>query len=58
VRPTAWKLYRYSLLYLALLFLAMAIDRNLPWPSAHRPTGVLILSKPQQEAIVAPSHPH
>jgi protoheme IX farnesyltransferase len=27
---TAWKLYRYSLLYLALLFLSMAIDRNLP----------------------------
>jgi protoheme IX farnesyltransferase len=58
VTPTAWKLYRYSLLYLALLFLAMAIDRNLPWASAHRPIGVLILSKPQQEAIVAPSHPH
>jgi heme o synthase len=58
VTPTAWKLYRYSLLYLALLFLAMAIDRNLPWASAHRPTGVLILSKPQQEAIVAPGHPH
>jgi protoheme IX farnesyltransferase len=27
--PTAWKLYRYSLLYLGLLFVAMAIDRNL-----------------------------
>jgi protoheme IX farnesyltransferase len=26
VTPTAWKLYRYSLLYLALLFLAMAVD--------------------------------
>src|SRR5262245_37061166 len=29
VTPMAWKLYRYSLLYLALLFVAMAIDRNL-----------------------------
>ena len=30
--PVAWKLYRYSLVYLALLFLSMAIDRNLPPP--------------------------
>jgi protoheme IX farnesyltransferase len=57
VTPTAWKLYRYSLLYLALLFLAMAVDRNLPWANAKRPATLLILSKPQQEAIVSPS-PH
>jgi len=57
VTPTAWKLYRYSLLYLALLFLAMAVDRNLPWANAKRPSTLLILSKPQQEAIVSPS-PH
>ncbi len=30
VTPTAWKMYRYSLLYLALLFVAMGIDRALP----------------------------
>jgi len=49
VTPTAWKLYRYSLLYLALLFVAMGIDRNLPGvPIA--PSGVLILSNPSQEA--------
>jgi protoheme IX farnesyltransferase len=30
VTPTAWKMYRYSLLYLFLLFLAMGIDRYLP----------------------------
>jgi len=58
VTPTAWKLYRYSLLYLALLFLAMAVDRNLPWATAKRPATLLILTKPQQEAIVAPSRPH
>jgi protoheme IX farnesyltransferase len=29
--PHAWRLYRFSLLYLALLFLAMAIDRRLPF---------------------------
>jgi len=58
VTPTAWKLYRYSLLYLALLFLAMAVDRNLPWATAKRPATLLILTKPQQEAIVSPSRPH
>ncbi|MGE0442688.1 MAG: heme o synthase [Gemmatimonadales bacterium] len=31
VTPTAWKMYRYSLLYLALLFVAMGIDRALPF---------------------------
>jgi protoheme IX farnesyltransferase len=50
VTPTAWKLYRYSLLYLALLFLAMGIDRNLPGVPAS-PSGVLILSNPSQEAL-------
>ncbi|HWP35190.1 MAG TPA: heme o synthase, partial [Thermodesulfobacteriota bacterium] len=28
--PTAWRLYRFSLLYLALLFTALAVDRALP----------------------------
>lgn len=27
--PVAWKVYKYSLLYLALLFVAMAIDRHI-----------------------------
>jgi protoheme IX farnesyltransferase len=26
--PVAWKVYKYSLLYLALLFVAMAVDRH------------------------------
>ncbi|MDX2194147.1 MAG: heme o synthase [Gemmatimonadales bacterium] len=34
VSPLCWKLYRYSLLYLALLFTAMAVDRQLPWGHA------------------------
>jgi protoheme IX farnesyltransferase len=50
VTPTAWKLYRYSLLYLALLFVAMGIDRNLPGV-AGAPSGVLHLSNPSQEAL-------
>jgi len=54
VTPTAWKLYRYSLLYLALLFVAMGIDRHLPGVAV-TPDGVLILSNPSQEAL-APVH--
>ena len=42
---TAWKLYRYSLVYLALLFVAMAVDRNLPGAEV-RPDQVIILSNP------------
>ena len=36
--PTAWQMYHYSLLYLALLFVAMGIDRALPFghPAADR----------------------
>jgi protoheme IX farnesyltransferase len=30
VTPVAWQMYRYSLLYLALLFAAMGVDRALP----------------------------
>jgi len=29
--PLAWKMYRYSLVYLALLFVAMGIDKQLPF---------------------------
>jgi protoheme IX farnesyltransferase len=54
VTPVAWKLYRYSLLYLALLFLAMAIDRNLP--STRPSDGVLILSHPEQQALAPAGH--
>jgi len=51
--PIAWRLYRYSLLYLALLFLAMVVDRNLP--SSRHSGPVLILSHPEQEALAG--HP-
>jgi heme O synthase-like polyprenyltransferase len=50
VTPTALKLYRYSLLYVALLFLAMAVDRNVPAAWARHPYGVLILTS------AAPTH--
>jgi len=31
VTPTTWKLYKFSLVYLALLFVAMAVDRMVPF---------------------------
>jgi protoheme IX farnesyltransferase len=46
VTPTAWKLYKYSLLYLALLFVAMGLDRNVPGTALWRPATVHILSTP------------
>jgi protoheme IX farnesyltransferase len=47
--PLAWRMYRYSLLYLALLFVAMGIDRALPFGHGARPEPVLILDRPEQD---------
>ncbi len=55
VTPTAWRLYRYSLLYLALLFLAMAVDRNLPGAEI-RPDRVMILSNPEPASLHPADH--
>ncbi|HEX5386911.1 MAG TPA: heme o synthase [Gemmatimonadales bacterium] len=55
VTPTAWKLYKYSLLYLALLFVAMGVDRNLPGArgAAHEtPDRVFILNNPGEQTIL------
>jgi protoheme IX farnesyltransferase len=46
VTPTAWRMYRYSLLYLALLFAAMGIDRALPFGHAPSAEDVIILDQP------------
>ncbi len=53
VTPVAWGMYRYSLLYLALLFVAMGVDRALPFsrPTAPR---VIILDQSSREVGVAP----
>jgi protoheme IX farnesyltransferase len=55
VTPLAWKMYRYSLLYLALLFVAMGIDRALPF--GHRPPykDVIILDRPDEALIAFPA---
>jgi protoheme IX farnesyltransferase len=59
VTPVAWQMYRYSLLYLALLFVAMGIDRSLP---SSRPTAdkVIILggSGDVGEAAALPAAAH
>src|SRR5437867_13122237 len=56
ITPVAWQMYRYSLLYLALLFVAMGIDRALPFGHRLMPA-VLILDQPESElATPAGSH--
>ena len=49
--PLAWRMYRYSLLYLALLFVAMGIDRALPFGRL-TPDKVLILDRPDREIVI------
>jgi protoheme IX farnesyltransferase len=46
VTPTAWKMYKYSLAYLALLFVAMSVDRALPREAQAETPQVLILDQP------------
>jgi protoheme IX farnesyltransferase len=53
VTPTAWKMYRYSLLYLALLFLAMGIDRYLPRGARAATPEVVILRQNDEAATQA-----
>ncbi|HEU5040126.1 MAG TPA: hypothetical protein VFT84_04855, partial [Gemmatimonadales bacterium] len=58
--PAAWGMYRYSLLYLALLFAAMGIDRALPFGGPSRPGTVYILDQAVAEetgAVPVGHHP-
>ncbi len=58
--PVAWQMYRYSLLYLALLFVAMGVDRALPFGHRAEPDKVLILDHPERELATpaGASHRH
>jgi protoheme IX farnesyltransferase len=59
ITPVAWQMYRYSLLYLALLFVAMGIDRALPWRYPEPAGSVIILGRPgEQMALPAAAHVH
>jgi protoheme IX farnesyltransferase len=51
--PIAWRMYRYSLLYLALLFVAMGVDRAIPFGHAQMPAPLIILEHPS-EALAIP----
>jgi protoheme IX farnesyltransferase len=55
--PLAWRMYRYSLLYLALLFVAMGVDRALPFGHRAGPAPVLILDRPEQD-LATPTGGH
>ena len=57
VTPVAWQMYRYSLLYLALLFAAMGIDRALPFGPWAPAAKVIILDRPG-EAVAMPTAAH
>jgi protoheme IX farnesyltransferase len=57
ITPLAWQMYRYSLLYLALLFVAMGVDRALPFGHRAAPARVLILDRPERE-LATPSGGH
>jgi heme O synthase-like polyprenyltransferase len=47
--PAAWKMYRYSLVYLALLFVAMGIDRALPLSDRPALAKIVILDRPEPD---------
>jgi heme o synthase len=51
--PTAWKMYKYSLLYLALLFVAMGMDRAMPFGHRDPVAPVYILDHPDDQALRA-----
>jgi hypothetical protein len=45
-------MYRYSLLYLALLFAAMGVDRALPFSRLAAPRQVIILDHASRQASI------
>jgi protoheme IX farnesyltransferase len=58
ITPVAWQMYRYSLLYLALLFVAMGVDRALPFGHHPAPSDVIILDRPDQPLTALPTSGH
>jgi protoheme IX farnesyltransferase len=51
VTPTTWRMYKFSLLYLALLFVAMGVDRAVPFGHRYERAPVLILDRPEEAAL-------
>ena len=56
VSPTTWRMYKFSLSYLALLFVAMAVDRWVPFGHRAPPPQVLILDTPEVAAATPHAH--
>jgi protoheme IX farnesyltransferase len=56
VTPVAWGMYRYSLLYLALLFVAMGVDRSLPFGRQAVPQVIILDHASRQTAIPVSGH--
>jgi heme o synthase len=56
VTPVAWGMYRYSLLYLALLFVAMGVDRSLPFGRQAVPQVIILDHASRQAAIPVSGH--
>jgi protoheme IX farnesyltransferase len=54
VTPTTWKLYKYSLSYLALLFVAMVADRWVPFGHRAPTPQMLILDQPAAPGATPP----
>jgi protoheme IX farnesyltransferase len=57
VTPVAWGMYRYSLLYLALLFVAMGLDRSLPFGRRPVPQVIILDHASRQGALPVSGHP-
>ena len=56
ISPVAWGMYRYSLLYLALLFAAMGVDRNLPFGREAAPQVIILDHASRQTVIPVSAH--
>jgi heme o synthase len=56
ITPVAWGMYRYSLLYLALLFAAMGVDRNLPFGRKAEPQVIILDHASRQTVIPVSGH--
>jgi protoheme IX farnesyltransferase len=58
VTPTAWRMYKYSLLYLFLLFAAMGVDRLIPIRRAMPPSPLIIHPAETASDAGLPEHQH
>lgn len=55
--PMHWRMYRFSLLYLALLFVAMGVDRALPFGHLREPVNPVLFGPPLAPPTVGPVAP-